>query len=101
MPMLDEDEYAEVAALYRAAMKATKEFREQRNIPQKEALSEERFEPVRKRYEQITGMKGCHENAILHHRLSRFGPPCHACGKPLRTASAKLCGSCMQPRDVS
>jgi hypothetical protein len=97
--MLDDDEYAEVSKLYGEAMQATKEFRQRWNIPLEKASIEQRFEPVRSHYERLTGMKDCHENAILHHKLSLYGPPCKNCLRPLRTPKAKLCGSCMTPVD--
>jgi hypothetical protein len=99
VPMLDDNEYGEVFCLYGQAMKSTKEFRQRWNIPLEHASIEQRFQPVRTYYERLTGMKNCHENAILHHKLSLYGPPCKNCQKPLRTPHAKLCGSCMTPVD--
>ena len=89
--MLDEEEFMEVAGLYSEAMKATKEF------PLERAPIDQIFSPVRLRYEQLTGMQNCHQNAIMHHRLLLYGQPCSACGKALRTPKAKLCGACMTP----
>ena len=97
VPMLDEDEFASVADVYNDAMKGTKEFRERWGVSLENASIEERFKPVRTLYERLTGMKDCHENAIMHHRVSLYGPPCEHCNKPLRTPNAKLCGNCMYP----
>jgi len=95
--MLDENEYAEISRLYSEGIKATKEFRQRWNVPLEEANSEEHFRPVRERYREITGYNETNHNAIMHHRLSLYGPPCKQCGKPLRTPKAKLCGACMFP----
>jgi hypothetical protein len=49
-------------------------------------------------YERITGVHETNPNVLWDHILSKYGPPCEKCGKPLRTPRAKLCGACMQPR---
>lgn len=99
VPMLNEAEYAEAALLYRGGIRATKEFRERWGVPLNDASIDERFRPVRDAYERLTGIKESNENAIMHHRLSLYGPPCKYCHKPLRTPKAKLCASCMHPVD--
>ncbi len=96
IPMLDEDEFASVSHLYREALEATKSDRELHRMPLAGTPTVELFRRVREQYAELTGME-LHQNAILHHRLSLYGPPCHFCGKPLRTAEAKLCGACMTP----
>jgi hypothetical protein len=97
MPMLDEAEYATARDLFRGEMRATKEFRERWTISLKDASIEERFRPLLAWYEELTGFHEANVNAILHHRLSQYGPPCRQCAKPLRTPQAKLCGACMFP----
>jgi ribosomal protein L37E len=97
MPMLDEVEFAEMWRLYGDGMKATKEFRQKWGLPPEGMESAVRFKPLLDRYEQLTGMKKTNPNAVMHHRLSQYGPPCKRCGKPLRTPEAKLCGACMFP----
>jgi hypothetical protein len=99
--MLDEEEYAEIAGLYTGAIQGLKRFREHSGADLKHPAVGEFFRPVRERYEQLTGLRETNENAILHHRLSLFGPPCKHCGKPLRTPKAKLCGNCMKPFDAA
>jgi hypothetical protein len=97
--MLDEQEFAEIACLYRDSMRGTKEFRERWDVPLEGASIDERFRPVRDTYERLSGMKESNQNAIMHHRLSLYGPPCKNCQRPLRTPKAKLCASCMSPVD--
>jgi hypothetical protein len=96
--MLDEDEYHAIYALYgECFQRGQQEARERGNIPSKERLPlHEVFEPVRKEYERMTGMADCHHNAILHHSISTYGPPCRRCGKPLRTPRAHFCAACGQ-----
>jgi len=79
--MLDEQKYQSVAI----SVKNSRPLRE-------------RLEPLLDEYERITGYRETNPNAVWHHRLSMYGPPCTVCGKPLRAPQAKLCGSCMAPR---
>ena len=50
-------------------------------------------------YERVTGFPASNVNALYHHRVALYGPPCRNCGRPLRTPEARLCGSCMAPRE--
>src|SRR5579863_8013642 len=99
MPMLDEHEYAEIAALYSAGTQSVKDYRVRTGAALKDVPKAERFAPLLKRYKEITGYTATNENAVMHHRLSLYGPPCSKCAKPLRTPKAKICGSCMTPRE--
>jgi hypothetical protein len=99
--MLDEVEYAGIARLYRQGFSAAKEFRRTWGIPLENTSIHERFAPVRTQYERMTGMKEPNENAIMHHRISLYGPFCKRCHKPLRTPKAQFCGACMHPVDHS
>lgn len=87
--MLDEAEFEEVSSLYRAAFRSEKP---------KEPTLEALFAPVSQAYERLTGYAGCHPNAVMHHRIAQYGPPCTACGKPLRTPEARYCAACGKVR---
>ncbi len=78
IPMLDEQEWHEVAPLLRIRP-------EDIGARRQGALD---------RYYAITGFRETEPNAIHHHRIRLYGPPCEACGKPLRTPRAKWCAAC-------
>jgi hypothetical protein len=80
MPMLDEEEFSAVT--------------EKRNSNQS---LRQNVQAMLDEYEAITDFHETNLNAIFHHRLAIYGPPCKQCGRPLRTPQAKLCGSCMFP----
>lgn len=80
VPMLDEDEYARVAALYSRCLS--------------EGQVAARMQPVLDAYEEITGFRETNANAVMHHRLSLYGLSCVGCGKPLRTPRASFCAAC-------
>jgi len=84
MPMLDDDEYRQVLALRPTGKGGSESLNAM-------------FIPMLAEYERITGFRETNPNAVFHHRLSEYGPPCRHCGKPLRTPQAKFCGHCMKP----
>lgn len=79
VPMLEDDEFKR--ALSRKGSGSGK-------------LREREFGPVLAEYERITGFHETNINAFYHHVASLYGPPCRACGKPLRTPRAKFCAAC-------
>jgi len=76
IPMLDEDEWARIAPLLARSVDPE---------PRQAALE---------LYAEMTGLRETNINAIWHHRIAEYGPPCGACGKPLRTPKARLCAAC-------
>jgi hypothetical protein len=54
----------------------------------------ERFNALLGYYNQVTGMQETNPNAVLHHFVDAYGPPCEKCGKPYRTPRAKICAAC-------
>jgi len=96
MPMLDEDEFRLVDALFRGGMRATKEFRLQHGIPLQGASIHARFAPVRKAYEDLTGKGDCHENVIMHQ--GRLDPGIKLLNKPY--GRAELANKLRQVLDV-
>ena len=74
MPMLEEHEWEEVVP----------QLRDGRGM----------WPGALERYFQLSGYRETNINALWHHRVSQYGPPCKVCGKPLRTPKAKMCAAC-------
>lgn len=90
VPMLDELEFEIASHLYGEGFK---------NIAPKLTI-ESRFKPLLDYYKIITGMEETEPNAIMHHRIAQYGPPCENCGKPYRTPKASLCVACGYKREL-
>ncbi len=95
--MLDEEEFARWQEAYRSAFAARGGVKPafalrfgRVDTPPMQA----RFAAALALYQQMTGMEETHVNAIHHHRISLYGPPCPACEKPLRTPKARMCAAC-------
>lgn len=69
MPMLDEQEYAEIASLHRLGMRSVKDHRSQTGAPLKSIPLAKHFAPLLTRYEGMTDYRETNPNAVMHHRL--------------------------------
>lgn len=96
--MLTDDEWEEVAPSLANAISQIKEYRELHQCSLAEATAKGFGQAALAAYERITGFKETNPNALFHHRLSMYGPPCLTCGKPLRTPHAKFCAECSSMR---
>ncbi len=90
IPMLDEDEYAKAHVLYGKGM---------RNIHLNLGTRQERYKELLDYYFEVTGFPETEPNAIMHHRIEDYGPPCENCGKPYRTKQAAFCAACGNRRN--
>ena len=95
--MLDEAEFEVVSEAYSQGVRAIQEYRQRKSATLEETPVEELHRPVREAYERLTGATGFDADHILKHRLSLYGPPCSACGKPLRSPQAQVCAACGAP----
>ena len=98
LPMLDEAEWAQIEPLLGDVMQRIKSYRAEHGVGLREA-HEHAFDEALAFYNALTGFNETNANAIWHHRLSDYGPPCTHCGKPLRTPRAKLCAACGRDRE--
>lgn len=96
--MLDDDEWQQVERLLANPMVQIRAYRTKHNV----SFSEAKYrwgEAALQRYFELTGYQEENTNALFHHRVVLLGPPCHKCGKPLRTPRASYCAACGWTRD--
>lgn len=96
--MLTDDEWKEVEPFLTNAIGQIQEYRKVHQCSLAEASAQGFGRAALAAYERITGFKETNPNALFHHRLSMYGPPCRACGKPLRTPQARFCAMCSRER---
>lgn len=53
-----------------------------------------RQRPMLEMYRLLTGFEETNPNAVQHHIVELYGPPCPQCHKPLRTSRARFCAAC-------
>jgi hypothetical protein len=94
VPMLDEVEWEQVLPHLAGAVDEIKRYRDAHGVTFAMAKDQVYGKGALDQYHQITGFRETNVNAIWHHRISNFGPPCAMCGRPLRTARAKFCAEC-------
>ncbi len=93
IPMLTDEEWAEVRPLLQTDIERIKEYRTESGVGLREALATLSHRACQ-RYFEITGLTETNPNAIWHHHLSDFGPECPKCGHLFRTANAAFCANC-------
>ena len=96
IPMLTEEEWATISPHLSDSIEQIKRYREEHGGSLQEA-TQKGLGSALDVYQHLTGFKETNPNALWHHRLSIYGAPCHACGKPLRTPHARYCAMCSAP----
>jgi len=98
--MLTEEEWQQVAPHLSNPIERIKGYRKEHQCTLAEATKAFGKEAL-SLYQDMTGFPESNTNALFHHRLSLYGPPCSVCGKPLRTPQASYCPMCGTERSSS
>lgn len=88
VPMLENEEARKAYQLYGVGMKNLSGGIER----------EVRFKEILDYYKEVTGWDETEPNAIMHHFVDIYGPPCENCSKPYRTPKANFCAACGNKR---
>jgi hypothetical protein len=110
IPMLEPDEAERVFGLQNRGLatldpesfrRIKEEFAGDPDGLQRRLEFEREYGGMLREYKRTTGFPETNPQALDHHQVSLYGPPCEYCGKPLRTPEAKICGACMSPINLS
>lgn len=95
VPMLDEAEFETLYSLYARAVQNIKSRMRSSNAEMRDRIMSEQYRPFVEEYRRIVGQDWSGDPShMIYHRISKYGPPCHNCGKPLRTPKAEHCAAC-------
>jgi hypothetical protein len=101
VPMLDEEEFTRVWQHAREGKSELAKVAPFEGPAWKHPVMTTAMQRLLDEYNRITGFGEINANAVWHHRISLYGPPCHSCGKPLRSPQARLCAACGAVREGS
>lgn len=94
IPMLDDAEWKLVAPLLNDSLSELQRYRQEHGVSLAEAKDRVFGRAALDKYRELTGFTETNINALWHHHVSLYGPPCASCGKPLRTLKASFCAAC-------
>jgi hypothetical protein len=97
IPMLEEHEWEQIQPYLKDGLRKVGNLVRNHSMSVQEAKDEVYGRGALERYFQFTGYRETNINALWHHRVSQYGPPCKVCGKPLRKPKAKMCTACGTP----
>jgi hypothetical protein len=92
--MLDEQEWEQVLPHLQSGIEEIQKIRQACGTSLFEAKQRVSGVGALQRYYELTGFREANINALWHHRLAQYGPPCSSCGRLLRTPRAKFCAAC-------
>ena len=92
--MLEDHEWELVLPLLRRSLSDLQSYRQKHDVSLAEAKDQEFGRAALEKYLELTGFNETNVDALWHHHVSLYGPPCNSCGKPLRTPKAKYCAAC-------
>ena len=98
VPMLDEREWTLLEPALLKGIQDIQDYRVRDGCSFKEAMERAPDASALQVYESLTGLREANVNALWHHRIAMYGPPCPACSKPLRTQHASFCAACGEVR---
>ena len=81
MPMLTEQEWRRTEPALHQAIADVQRYRQANECSLSEALHKAHGQTALTLYCEMTGFAETNVNAIWHHRVSLYGPPCPACSK--------------------
>lgn len=97
LPMLNEEEWAELAPFLENTIKKIKLYMEKHNCDISTARTNCCSDAVAK-FEQLTGYKNMDYDLMFYLRRSDYGEKCRVCGKLFRTPKASYCVGCGQTK---